>query len=538
MCRVLHACWIGLVLCVAGSGGRALAEERPNILFVFADDWGCYSQSYAEIEETTPWNRFAPTPNFDRVAREGVLFRHAFVGAPQCTPCRSSLLSGKYFYRTGLAAVQDGIWDFTHPSFPMLLRVSGYHAGYTSKVWSPGTPRDAPYGGVEYRYQSAGHDFDEFSQNVYKLVEQGTPVEEAKLALLEQVRGNFKSFLADREPGQPFCYWFGGRNPHREWIKGSGKALWGIEPDDLAGSMPSYLPDVHEVREDLADYFGENLAFDHMLGVLMEELEAMGELENTVIVVSGDHGAPGFTNGKCNQYDFGTRVALAVRWGKNPRPGRVVDDFVNLMDLCPTLLEVGRVAAPEDMDGKSIVPLLLTDADGQVDESRDYVVTGRERHVSPAREDRMPYPQRAIRTEDWLYVINFKPERWPGGSPWNITGDSAPTQHELEYDTFITHPDMDGGPTKAFLVLNRAHPEYAAYYRIAFDKRPREELYDLRVDPEQVNNVAGRPQYREVQARLDDRLMDLLRKTGDPRVTGDGSRFDKMPYTFEKWAWE
>jgi arylsulfatase A-like enzyme len=512
--------------------------ERPNILFVFADDWGCYAGAYSEIEDTTPWNDVAQTPYFDRIAAEGVLFRNPFVNSPQCTPSRSSLLSGQYFYRTGLAAVQDGIWDFTNPSFPMLLRDSGYHAGYSSKVWSPGIPRDAPYGGSEYKYEPAGRKYDKFSQNMYKMMEEGISIEDGKNQLLSAVRDNFDAFLEDRKGDQPFCYWFGATNPHRTWIKGSGKKLWGIDPDDLKGKMPPFLPDVHEVREDLADYFGENLAFDKMLGVLIEKLEEIGELDNTLIVVSGDHGAPGFSYGKCNLYDFGTRVCLAARWGEIKNPGRVVDDFVNLMDLAPTFLEAAELEVPEVMTGKSLLPLLQSSKEGQVDPERSWVVTGRERHVSESREDMMPYPQRSIRTNDWLYVINFKPDRWPGGNPWNISPESAPTQEELEDDTFITHPDMDGGPTKAFLVLNRDHPNYSDYYHMAFAKRPREELYDLRKDPYQVTNVAGQKRYQEIQAELNKRLMEELRQTGDPRVMGDGSRFDKMPYTFLDWKSE
>ncbi len=517
----------------AGSGSAQ--NERTNILFVFADDWGCYSESYAKIENSTPWNQVAKTPNLDRIAKEGVLFRNAHINSPQCTPSRSALLSGQYFYRTGLAAIQDGIWDFTNPSFPMLLREAGYHAGYSSKVWSPGTPTDAPFGGTAYEYEDAGIEYDKFSQNAYKKIEKGLSVEAAKQQLYDQVSGNFDDFLADRKDGEPFCYWFGGRNPHREWIKGSGKKLWGIDPDDLKGKMPPFLPDVHEVREDLADYFGENMAFDGALGVLMEKLEDMGELESTLIVVSGDHGAPGFTNGKCNLYDFGTRVCLGVRWGGNPKNGRVVDDFVNLMDLAPTFLEAAGVAVPNVMTGNSLIPLLLSEKAGQIDPARTWVVTGRERHVSTSRDGLLPYPQRSYRTEDYLYIINFKPERWPGGNPYNLSEGSSPDAETLEHNTFITHSDMDGGPTKAFLVLNRDDQTYSDFYHMAFDKRPREELYDLKKDPHQMTNVAGEQEYANVQTELDTKLMKLLTETGDPRVIGDGSRFDKMPYTFKDW---
>lgn len=529
---------LGLVLswsiALSGHVHAAANEERPNILFVFADDWGFYSDAYAD-DSLTPWNAMAPTPNFNRVAEEGVIFTNAFVNSPQCTPSRSALFSGQSFYRTGLAAVQDGIWDYTNPSFPMLLRDDGYHIGYTSKVWSPGTPKDAPFGGREHAYEAAGRDFDEFSQSVYGAMAEGVPMADAKQVLLGQVRENFHDFMADREGGEPWLYWFGGRNPHRSWIKGSGKTLWGIDPDDLEGNMPPFLPDVPEVREDLADYFGEIHAFDAMLGVLIEELERTGELENTIIIVSGDHGAPGFTNGKANLYDFGTRTVLAVRWGDKVKAGRVVSDFVDLMDLAPTLLEAGEVDIPAVMNARSILPILLSQESGRIEPARSWIVTGRERHVSTAREGNLPYPQRAIQTEDFLYIVNFRPDRWPGGSPYNITEKNAPSVEVLENDTFITHNDMDGGPTKAFLVQNRNEPDYARYYEIAFAKRPKEELYDLRIDPHQMVNVAGRQEYASVQADLRERLMMYLVETGDPRVQGNGSRFDRMPYTFVGW---
>jgi arylsulfatase A-like enzyme len=512
---------------------RQTESRRPNILFVFADDWGFYSDSYAD--EIRPWNALVPTPHTNRVAAEGVLFNNAFVNSPQCTPSRSALLSGQSFYRTGLAAVQDGIWDYTNPSFPMLLRDSGYHIGYTSKVWSPGTPRDAPFGGREHAYEAAGRDFDEFSQFVYSEMKRGTAMADAKEILFSQVRANFNAFLDDREGSEPWLYWFGARNPHRDWVKGSGRTLWGINPDDLKGRMPPFLPDVHEVREDLSDYFGEIRAFDAMLGILLGELERKGELDKTIIIVSGDHGAPGFTYGKANLYDFGTRAVLAVRWGDEVAAGRVVDDFVDLADLAPTLLDAGGIAVPEIMNARSLMPILMSQKSGQIDPQRTWVVTGRERHVSTAREGNLPYPQRAIQNEDFLFIINFRPDRWPGGSPYNLTETSTPSVEQLETDTFITHNDMDGGPTKAFLVTQRQAPEVKPFYDLAFARRPLEELYDLRVDPHQLNNVAGQKDYEKIQTELRTQLTSYLRETGDPRVEGDGTRFDRMPYTFVSW---
>lgn len=273
------------------------------------------------------------TPNFDRVAREGAIFRNAHVPAPSCTPCRSSILSGSYFWQTGLGAILQGArWDEDIPSYPLLLEDDGYYIGYTYKVWTPGVSNNAPHGGARTAYESAGTGFNSFSHEVTTIgADRG--IENAKSYLLEEVRSNFDRFLASRPDDSPFCYWWGPTNTHRTWERGSGKALWGLDPDDLKGRMPAFLPDVHEVREDFNDYLGECQAFDAGLGVILDRLEAAGQLDNTIVVVSGDHGIPGFPRAKCNLYNIGTEVALAVRWPGKITPGRVIDDFVNLMDL-------------------------------------------------------------------------------------------------------------------------------------------------------------------------------------------------------------
>ena len=171
------------------------ASSRPNILFAFADDWGRYASAYAKLEPGGP-NDVIRTPNFDRIAREGVLFTNAFVNAPSCTPCRSSLLSGQYFWRTGRAAILQGaIWDGSVPSYPLLLEAQGYHIGHTYKVWSPGTPADAPHGGRAKAYTRRGTKFNQFSQQVSAAKDP----EAAKKMLYEEVRGNFQDFLADRK---------------------------------------------------------------------------------------------------------------------------------------------------------------------------------------------------------------------------------------------------------------------------------------------------------------------------------------------------
>ncbi|MCA9164346.1 MAG: sulfatase [Planctomycetales bacterium] len=513
------------------NASRAADTKRPNILFAFADDWGRYASIYAQTDGPGGINDVVRTPNFDRLAQRGVLFTNAFVNAPSCTPCRSSLLSGQYFWRTGRGAILQGaVWDSAIPTYPLLLGNSGYHLGKSYKVWSPGTPSDSPYGGQKYSYQQAGGRVNQFSQNVTKLVAGGKSVDEAKQEIYNEVRDNFRAMLAKRGEDQPFCYWFGPTNVHRQWVRGSGKQLWGFDPDSLEGKMPPFLPDVPVVREDLVDYFGEIAAFDTSLGIMLDELEQVGELDNTLVVVSGDHGAPGFPHGKCNLYDFGTAVALAIA-GPGVKGGRVVDDFTILPDLAPTFLEAGGVEIPEQMTARSLWPVLASEKSGQVDPQRTAAFFGRERHVEMARAGHLPYPQRSIRTADYSFIINFRPDRYPLGDPYNLGEDDEPGFDEIARTTFVTLPDEDAGPTKAWMVEHHADPAIRTAWQLGFEKRPARELYICSKDPFQMENVAGQPAYAELEERLVNQLLKELRATDDPRVTEHPPRFERAPFT-------
>ncbi len=509
------------------------SPSRPNILFCFADDWGRYASVYAAGESRPSINQVLKTPHIDRAARQGVLFKNAFVTAPSCTPCRSSLLSGQYFFRTGRGAILQGAtWDSSIPSYPLLLRQAGYHIGKSHKVWSPGTPADAPYGGQQFAYEKAGRDFNDFSENATKMVRAGMNFEAAKEKLLAQVRGNFEAFLADRKPGEPFCYWFGPTLTHRAYEKGSGRALWGIDPETLQGKLPKFMPDVPEVRSDYADYMGEIQAWDAGVGVLLQKLESLGELGNTLVVISGDHGMPGVPGGKCNLYDHGVGVALIAR-GPGIPEGRVVDDFVNLMDLAPTFLEAGGVKPPGVMTGRSFLDVLRSEQSGQVDPQRTWVVTGRERHVAAARDGNLPYPHRALRTQDFLYIRNFAPDRWPMGNPQFTSQTDRPSFAAAERSTYVAFADMDASPTKAWLLSQFGEPAWRWHYDFAFAKRPAEELFDLRNDPDQTNNIAMDPVYAVRKKALSERLLHVLVDAKDPRVTGDGQTFERPPFVGE-----
>jgi N-sulfoglucosamine sulfohydrolase len=522
------------LICLFAFAASAIAADKPlNILFCFADDWGRYASEFAKHEKFPSPNQVVKTPNIDRIAREGALFSRAYVNAPSCTPCRSALNSGRYFFNCGRAAILNGaVWDPAIPSFPLTLKDKGYHIGKAFKVWGPGEPGDAPFGGQAHAFQKAGGRFNNFSEEVTKMVAAGKAIEEAKNELYAEVRGNFDDFLKARPKGAPFLFWHGPTNVHRKWVKGSGEALWGIKPDELKGKLPKHLPDVPEFREDFGSYLGEIQAFDAQVGVLVKRLEEEGELDNTIIVISGDHGAPGFPGGKCNLYDFGVNVTLAIRWPGQPG-GRYIEDFVNLMDLAPTFMEVGGVAIPPGVNGKSLVSLMQSGKSGRVEPERDYVITGRERHVSIAREGNLPYPQRALRKDGWLYIHNFKPERMPMGDYKNLTDSFTPTQDALENNTYEAFPDMDSSPAKAWLIAHRNDSQYKWHFDYAFAKRPQEELYDLRKDPDATINLATEASFAAKKAEMAAELMAKLKAVGDPRVTQDPVPFELPPFTLD-----
>lgn len=499
------------------SPGAFSADDRPNILFCFSDDWGRYASIYRDPDRPG-LNDVIETPALDLIGRSGVVFRNAFVSAPSCKPCRASVSTGMPFYRCGSNAFlhnqEYGKAEDPYkalPGFSSLLVQGDYHVLHWGKTTNKSAKR------VDRTHELP---INHFSQAVSAADDK----EARKKEIFSFVRSNFRAFLDDNPENKPFFYWFGPHHSHRQWTRGSGRELWGLDPDSLKGKIPGFLPDVHDVREDIADYLGEALAWDGMVNELIQELEARNELDNTLIIVSGDHGMPGMPRGKCNLHDFGSMVSLLVSWPEQVPAGRRIDDFVSLMDIAPTVLQAAGIEPPDHMLAKSFLDVLKSEESGSVEEERDHVIIGRERHVGSSQPDRAPYPSRAIRTADFLLIRNFKPERLPMG----VVYDEEASEAELLEDHYLAYPDMDGSPTKVFVMTHR--DEYPRHFDFAFSARPEFELYDLKKDPDQVNNVASESEYAEALDELTNRLMRILRETGDPRVIGDGGTFDRKPF--------
>lgn len=472
---------LGAVAAFAATGAVAAraAEkvQRPNILFAIADDWSWpHAGAYGA--------KGVLTPHFDRVAAEGVLFENTFTVAPQCSPNRAATLTCRNIWQIEEAGTHASIFPNKYTVFPDMLERAGYHIGYTNKGWGPG---DWKRGGWERNPAGPAYNgkvLDEVPYDGIKRIDYA---------------GNFEAFLDARPEGSPFFFWYGASEPHRRYQKGSGLAA-GKSLDEA--EVPGFLPDTEVVRSDILDYFVEVEWFDQHLGAMLQKLEELGELDNTIVIVTGDNGMP-FPRAKANLYEFGTHVPMAIMWPKKAKGGRSTNALMSFIDIGPTLLEAAGIAVPDAMTGRSFLPLLSQNASAP----RDFVLTGRERHTH-ARYDNLGYPSRAIRTQEYLYIRNFKPDRWPAGDPEKFH-------------------DIDGSPSKSLLLENRE--EYAKYFKLAVGKRPPEELFDVKEDPYCLNNLAGQPDYANVQKELSMRLMGLLRKQGDPRALGTGDIFESYP---------
>lgn len=463
------------------------AGPPPNILFVIADDWswphaGAYGDSIVS------------TPTFDRIGKEGVLFTHAFSPAPSCTPARASILTGQYPHRLGEGANHMTVFPHAWDVYPGLLEARGYNVGFSGKGCNPGLlqgwKHDDPAG---WKYT------------------------------------NFVDFLNKQGTDKPFCFWLGIAEPHRPYTT-TGSWETGRRPE--AVTVPDFLPDTRIVREDLLTYRAVVGKVDRQLDDVLAVLDRFGLTYNTMVVITSDNGMP-FPRAKANCYDAGTRVPLAIRWpGRIPR-GRTIDGFVHLSDLAPTFLELAGVTPPEEMTGRSLRALLL---EGESSEAslwqrllsvfrgsgkghREWVFVERERHaLGRGRSERdrkgfRSYPIRGIRTKEYLYLINFRPELWPACDPPDFR-------------------DVDDSPSKTEILKLRYEedPARRRTFDLAFGRRPAEELYELATDPYQVHNLSDDKRFRRIKKRLRRRVERWMKDTGDPRAKGNVDRWDYYPY--------
>lgn len=468
-------CVFGLVAfyCHAAECADVPADSRPNIVLAIADDW---SFPHASVLG----DRVVKTPTFDRVVREGVVFTRAFCAAPTCSASRAAILTGQAPHRLAEGANLWGTLPARFAVYPDLLEAAGYYVGFERKGWGPGSLRHRKRNPAGNNFRS----FDEFYKSVPR--------------------------------GKPFCYWFGSHDPHRPYRVGQGAGA-GLKAADV--TAPPYLPDSLQTRGDILDYYFAVQRYDRESGHILQVLEAAGKLDNTLFVMTGDNGWP-FPRAKANLYDAGTHVPLAVRWPARAKAGRSSDALISLTDLAPTFLEAAGLRPLPEMTARSFLPILVGDNEIAKQDAlaRPFVYTERERHAN-VRSGDLSYPSRAIHDDKFLYIRNFRPDLWPAGDPtmWKAVGPFG---------------DIDGGPTKDLLLSRRLDAGFTEFFKLACDKRPEEEMFDLSKDPFCLRNVAGYSEYRQEQLKLRAGLDTWMSNTGDPRAAGGGKydAFDHYRY--------
>lgn len=489
----------GLFSCDSNEKSESISD-KPNILFVISDD-----QSYPHA--SAYGFKAAQTPGFDRLAKEGMLFKQAYAPAPGCSPTRASILTGRHIWQIEEAGTHASSFPEKYVCYTTLLENAGYSVGYTGKPWAPGdweiSGRDRNPAGEEYNNFHCVSPRGISSRDYYR---------------------NFRQFLNEKNPKQPFCFWFGGHEAHRVYSEGLGLDL-GKKPEDA--EVPPFLPDKPEIRKDILDYAVEIEWFDQHMQRAIEMLEDRGLLNNTLIIYTSDNGMP-FPRAKANLYEYGIHMPMAAMWKEKIKPGSISEELVSLTDLAPTFLEVaGIYEAVKDtltypMSGNSILPVLLNENTGVTDSSRVAVYSGRERH-SYARWNNLTYPIRSLRSGDYLYIRNFKPERWPAGAPQKLNekGDPGP-MHE-------GYHDIDAGLSLTYMIENRNDPDVSKYFHLAVDHRPAEELFNVINDPGCIQNLASNPDYEEILVTYRTQLENYLTETGDPRMTGNGDVWEDYP---------
>jgi len=399
------------------------------------------------------------TPNLDMLARMGQRFTQAFLTTSSCSPARCSILTGRYPHSTGAADLRDPL-PSDQVTFVEKLREAGYYTASAGK-WHMGNAALARFDRVRREAGvSSGAEF-----------------------WLQTIR--------ERPPDRPYFLWLASLDAHLPHEKGTIPEPYRLE--DVV--VPGVLPDLPEIRTDLALYYEEVSRLDDNIGAVLTELGSpRNDTRHTAVIFLSDGGRP-FPGCKATVYDRGVKTPLIVRLPGVVKPGAVSASLVSTVDIAPTILELAGLPIPKTMQGVSFAPVLRDPAA----EVRAYVVAEQNWHDYAVR-------QRAIRTKTLAYIRNFHPE--------------LP-------DT----PPADTVRARTYQIMERlrnAGQLTAAQMNCFVRPRPPEELYDLAADPDETRNLADEPDRR---AALRDLAATLARWQAE---TDDAPPREQRPDEYDR----
>jgi len=447
----------------ANCHGDLDSRQPVNFLLITADDleWSSVGAYGSQVEDITP--------NIDKLASEGLLFTHAHVNVAICQPSRQSLMTGRYPHNNGAPGFQPIADDV--PLLQESLKRAGYLNGSIGKTrhlqptdrfaWDLGPDSDNPGEGIWMHHLGNGRDIE----------------------LYKQYMSGFLKLTRKKE--QPFWLMLNTHDPHKPFYGDGGDEFdYPVSRVYLPGEIevPGFLPDLPEVREELARYYTSVRRADDIVGAILKILEDEGFLENTMVMFISDNGSS-FPFSKANAYLNSTKTPWIVRWPGKIAPGSVdKTHFISGIDYMPTVLEVAGLPQVQNMDGKSFLALL----EGGEQPWRTSVFT----------EINTPFSgislhMRAVQNKDFGYIYN----PFFGHEKVDIEGNDGPTWAAM----------MEAG---------KSDPAIQARVNL-FSKRVPEELYHYKVDPDALVNLVEDPTYADVLAELRQQLADEMQRTDD-----------------------
>jgi len=432
-------------------------QQPPNIVLIVSDDHSAPflgSYGYPEIK----------TPNIDKLAKEGILYRRAYTTAPQCVLSRAAIMTGRNTLDIQMTRFSAPL-DKSVTAYPELLRKGGYHTGILGRNFHLDGNRRVP----ETVDVLEKYGLETFKNRVDYLKVTGNR---------DSIFQQYNEFLDQAPKGKPFFVQVGYSDPHRIFNAKN------FEPNPKAISLPKHWPDTPQLRGDFAAYLGEIQRLDSDVGRVLDDLEKRGLSQNTLVVFIGDNGGA-LLRGKGTLYNLGINVPLIIRHPGLIKAGQTSDALVSGIDIAPTLLGVAGVAVPKEITGKSLVPSFQ----GGAYEGHDYIYAVRGAHGQGLPNNSADFDLgRTVFNKKYKLIYN---------AIWQIP----------------YHP-VDFAAQPFWLDLKQKHAEGRLdekYDKLLFaERRAMFEIYDEEEDPDETNNLAGKPEIRETEHQLKSLLQEWM----------------------------